>query len=192
MRMLLYSTKAKPYLEYKQIPATLMGIDNSFEGYRCSYERTEDDENFQLNGKIVAECDYEVEEIKINLFTYKTDTLDFAELCEKSCLDFNKMYDYFLDENKKAGINEVVGYAIHIKNLHIFDEPRELRFYYQKYKGDKHLYNIEKAPRNMMTAIGKQGDVYGLISVTPQEACNILNHKQVVLIRKKVLREMLK
>jgi hypothetical protein len=44
----------------------------------------------------------------------------------------------------------------------------------------------------MMTAIGKQGDVYGLISVTPQEACNILNHKQVVLIRKRFLREMLK
>jgi hypothetical protein len=187
LKLLLYCNKAKPYLYLTQealkerptLPRSVIDWKGEIG-------------NDYLNGKIVAECDYEVEEIKINLFTYKTDTLDFAELCEKSCLDFNKMYDYFLDENNKAGINEVVGYAIHIKNLHIFDEPRELRFYYQKYKGDKHLYNIEKAPRNMMTAIGKQGDVYGLISVTPQEACNILNHKQVVLIRKKVLREMLK
>ena len=29
-----------------------------------------------------------------------------------------------------------------------------------------------------------------ILSVTPQEACNILNHKQDILIRKNVLKEM--
>ena len=38
-KLLLYCTKAKPYLEFKQIPRTLMDIDNSFEGYRCSWKR---------------------------------------------------------------------------------------------------------------------------------------------------------
>ena len=122
-KLLLYCVKAKPYLVKRNI----------FAGVEPSYLTLKENAEDELNGKIVAECDFEVEEIKINLFTYKTDTLDFAELCEKSCLDFDKMYAYFIRENKKAKINEVVGYAIHIKNLHIFDKPKELSEYIHPY-----------------------------------------------------------
>jgi len=183
LKLLLYSTKAKPQLVKHNNGFNLNNLP------KCNWELKEYEE-IELNGKIVAECDYEVEEIDTMALSehvyddYYNDNID--RISKESGLTCKQISDYL------GSTWDSEGYAIHIKNLHIFDEPRELRFYYQKYKGDKHLYNIEKAPRNMMIAIGKQGDVYGLISVTPQEACNILNHKQVVLIRKKVLREMLK
>ena len=204
-KLLLYCTKAKPYLEFKQIPRTLMDIDNSFEGYRCSWKRTEDDENFQLNGKIVAECDFEVEEITncgTSFMIMKYDDLQdnyryTNEIARGSCLDYNDLKRYLGTDN---------GYAIHIKNLHIFDEPRELSDYY-KFDG---IYNninnwkpIDKAPQNMMYAyditseLGFSGtynrhfeeDI--LISIQPQWLCKILNGEKTIEVRKKVLKEML-
>lgn len=149
-------------------------------------------ENFEsLNGKIVAECDYDVEEITncgTSFMIMKYDDLQESykytnEIARGSCLDYTDLRRYLGTNN---------GYAIHIKNLHIFDEPRELRFYYQKYKNDKHLYNVEKAPQNMMKVIGKQGDEYILISIRPEWLCKILNGEKTIEIRKKVLKEMLK
>ena len=203
-KLLLYCTKAKPYLEFKQIPRTLMDIDNSFEGYRCSWKRTEDDENFQLNGKIVAECDFEVEDLRIvdddplGAYWYETKTLSENKVLEKSCLTSDELYDYLGEYNE--------GYAIHIKNLHIFDKPRELSDYY-KFDG---IYNdinnwktIDKAPQNMMYAydlISELGfsETYNrhfekniLISIKPEDLCKILNGEKTIEVRKKVLKEML-
>ena len=203
-KLLLYCTKAKPYLEFKQIPRTLMDIDNSFEGYRCSWKRTEDDENFQLNGKIIAECDFEVEDLRIvdddplGAYWYETKTLSENKVLEKSCLTSDELYDYLGEYNE--------GYAIHIKNLHIFDKPRELSDYY-KFDG---IYNdinnwktIDKAPQNMMYAydlISELGfsETYNrhfekniLISIKPEDLCKILNGEKTIEVRKKVLKEML-
>ena len=194
MKLLLYCTKAKPYLEYKQIPRTLMEIDNSFEGYRCSYKRTEDDENFQLNGKIVAECDFEVEELQIvdddplGAYWYETKTLSENEVLEQSCLSSDELFEYLGEYNE--------GYAIHIKNLHIFDETKELdecERFTTKYGGIK-IENVKKAPQNMMSVmlIEKGLDEYTLISIKPQEMCRIANGEQTTLVRKKVLKEMMK
>ena len=188
IKALLYCTKAKPYLEYKQIPRTLMEIDNSFEGYRCSYKSTEDDENFQLNGKIVAECDFEVEEIfGISRGTYQPDKYDFKwedRILNGACLTNDQINDY------------IPHYAIHIKNLHIFDEPKKTSEYKRKdeFMGGKQVFwkTIKKAPQNMMYAYDNECNKYVLISIQPQWMCLILNGEKTIEIRKKVLKEMLK
>lgn len=149
-----------------------------------------------LNGKIVAECDYEVEEIEKFLCyefggivrEYKTKTLIFEELLKKSCLS-NKELDNYLNGN--------VGYAIHVKNLNIFDKPKDLD-YYVKDNG----FTIEKTPQNMMYAYSwdfpiKVGNCYKrekyiLISIRTEEMFRLLNGEQSILVRKKVLKEMVK
>ena len=156
------------------------------------------------NGKIVAECDFEVEEITncgTSFMIMKYDDLQdnyryTNEIARGSCLDYNDLKRYL-------GANN--GYAIHIKNLHIFDKPRELNDYY-KFDG---IYNdinnwktIEKAPQNMMYAydliseLGFSGTYNRhfekniLISIQPQWLCKILNGEKTIEVRKKVLNNM--
>ena len=90
-----------------------------------------------LNGKVVARfyCD-KVEEIKLPYTKFGTDewvgcesartlqtkTLDEKELLKKSCIGVEEIYKYL---NFKNSPNNV-GYAWHIDNLEIFDEPKEL------------------------------------------------------------------
>lgn len=190
MKLLLYCTKAKPYIK--------KFIDGKYKELASFYNLQDLKDYVLFNGKIVAECDFEVEEIELvksmpitpisDAYVYVTKTITNNTLVDKACLTYPEMEKY-LGKLNYGGKN---GYAIHIKNLHIFDEPRELRFYYQKYKGDRHLYNIEKAPQNMMRAIGKQGDVYTLISIRPEWLCKILNGEKKIEVRRKVLKEMLK
>lgn len=174
--------------------------------------------NYLLNGKIVAECDFEIEEIIItergdynyDCFSspeYCTSTLSEEELCEKSCLYIDDI-DEYLDLEK--------GYAIHIKNLHIFDEPKELSEFYKIIEVDEADFNendykyvpITKAPQNMMYAYRLKSESmydecnfigydyyveeYTLISIQPQWLCKILNGEKTIEIRKKVLKEMIK
>ena len=193
-KLLLYCTKAKPYLEFKQIPRTLMDIDNSFEGYRCSWKRTEDDENFQLNGKIVAECDFEVEEITncgTSFMIMKYDDLQESyrytnEIARGSCLDYNDLKRYLGTNN---------GYAIHIKNLHIFDKPIDIRNYYNiapRTMADcMNQKTLLKAPQNMCNAYDVYKNHYVLISIQAEWLCKILNGEKTIEVRKKVLKEML-
>lgn len=205
-KALLYCAKAKPYLEYKQIPRTLMEIDNSFEGYQCNWVRTEDDENFQLNGKIAAECDFEVEKIFEDNFEDARDgyvehfyTLksydDFDEgqkvLLKKSCLQKHELSNYLGFEN---------GYAIHIKNLHIFDEPKELSEFYSIEEVGGMLFTkpLTKAPQNMQrVSINNWGyasynpdDIRVLISIRSPWMCLILNRIKDIEVRKSVLNIM--
>lgn len=149
-----------------------------------------------LNGKIVAECDFEVEEIKwndIENYNYE-EMLPLDNLLKNSCLTKLELEDY---------LNGKDGYAIHIKNLNIFDEPRELRNYHRAKSIDGHspCWHCKrfgtgcercdiKAPQNMMYAyLGN--DKYILISIRPEWLCKILNGEKTIEIRKKVLKEML-
>ena len=100
------------------------------------------------------------------------------------------MFKYF---NYPQETMDKVGYAIHIKNLHIFDKPRELNEY-----ADNKGYNIKKAPQNMMyackyshTSWNDIFDYYILISIRPEWVCKILNGEKTIEVRKKVLKEML-
>ena len=194
-KLLLYCTKAKKQKD-------LLWSNNLKHFFLDgSYNRLIDNlPEYLLNGKIVAECDFEVEEIVCDGYAYLPLNSNPAELETKGCLTEQELENYF---TKKYGL---VGYAIHIKNLHIFDKPKELNDYY-KFDG---IYNdinnwktIDKAPQNMMYAydliseLGFSG-TYNmhlkkniLISIQPQWMCLILNRIKDVEVRKVVLKEML-
>jgi predicted transcriptional regulator len=202
MKLLLYCTKAKPYLTRNDLPNEKGEFYKHWQlGGELDKKHLYGDTPI-LNGKIVAECDYEVEEITtFEDYTgceiyYETNKVDYERLLQKSCLDNQQLDDYLYGDK---------GYAIHIKNLNIFDKPKELE-YFNSYKDDN--YNvIEKAPQYMMYAyyitksyadtiwekpfVRYTYDKYVLISIKRQWLCKILNGGKTIEVRKKVLKEML-
>lgn len=130
---------------------------------------------------------------------YRTNKIEPKEFYEKSCLNWEQLNSYLNDYDSQSFEG---GYAIHIKNLHIFDKPRELSEYY-----NKNVENITRAPQNMMlchnvseeikTLLGKttrtlKVNEYVLISIQPQYLCKILNGEKIIEVRKNVLKEILK
>ena len=117
MRLLLYCTKGKLSLR-KSIKDKDYYLDNGSE-FNIIPKK-----DYVLNGKVVAECNYEVEEIfednfedardgyVEHFYTLKSyDVFDEGQeaLLKKSCLQKYELSNYLGFEN---------GYAIHIKNLH--------------------------------------------------------------------------
>ena len=183
MKLLLYCTKAKPYLYKTEKPM----IEKKFGNYHTQLNKAVLNDNC-LNGKIVAECDFEVEEITnygTSFMIMKYDDLQESyrytnEIARGSCLDYTDLRRYLGTNN---------GYAIHIKNLHIFDKPRELDFYSSNFD---YFKKVEKAPQNMMKVWEDQESPRVLISIRPEWLCKILNGEKTIEVRKKVLKEMLK
>lgn len=197
MKLLLYCTKAKPYL-----------IDE--QGKECEKNIRRYgiwDKNSlcldTLNGKIVAECCFEVEEIIYNylgnpLYDFNGMQLHTKTLKEDELKQFSKLNHYalrkYLLRTEDDYISPLeVGYAIHIKNLNIFDKPKYLD---ELWAFDKQGLpcKIERAPQNMMKChvikLLKTED-YILISIRPEWLCKILNGEKTIEVRKKVLKEML-
>jgi len=193
VKLLLYCTKAKLYLR----------IDNK--GAFWTYTNKQlDFPNTILNGKIVAECDFEVD--KILPINVSEDDYDYGipskniNLSKESCLDTYDICEYLEDYNADNIFKK--GYAIHIKNLHIFDEPKELSEFYniQDCGGMLFTHTLKKAPQNMMRVSVNRwlygeytpNDVNILISIRPEWLCKILNGEKTIEVRKKVLKGMLK
>lgn len=180
MKLLLYCTKSKPYL--------IGGYHKPYYLDKGGKHSVMDSRDDILNGKVVGECDFEIEEInncpdwyKEDLI-YSTNTLSFDKLLKKSCLDNQQLDNYLYGDN---------GYAIYIKNLHIFNKLRPTKWYgYTDKKG--YLCMVEKAPQNMMYCYDEFGNDYVLISIHSEWLCKILNSEKTVEVRKKVLRGMLK
>ena len=84
---------------------------------------------------------YKVEEIGMwNYSEYGTPTLMENSLCIYSCLNFLELRDYIKDKP---------AYAIHISDLEIFDEPKELsEFNHSGRTIDWCLFPLERAPQN--------------------------------------------
>ena len=193
MKLLLYCTKAKPYL-VERLPF------NEKKFYQCRKKN----DYYSLNGKIVAECDFEVEEIEKgygthhasfdeegyfdDYYDYMTKTIDEDILLKRSCLNIEELETY----NPK--------YAIHIKNLHIFDKPKELSEFYSIEEVGGMLFTkpLTKAPQNMQRvsinnweyASYNPDDIRILISIRPEWLCKILNGEKTIEVRRKVLKEM--
>ena len=203
MKLLLYCTKSKPYL-YRQ-------NDDCFEVLnKIKYEDISDYEKYYglNNGKVVGECDFEIEKIIYretdkNSYSFGTDTLTPNELLERSCLTTLELCKY-IGSNPNWTKGDY-GYAIHIKNLTIFDTPKELSDYYHS---ESPFLPITKAPQNMMycneviTSDFELGDKvfknaayqikhYVLVSVQPQWLCKILNGEKTIEVRKVVPNGML-
>ena len=205
-KLLLYCTKAKMLLR-KSTKDKDYYLDNGSEFNIIPKE------DYVLNGKIVAECDFEVEKIKWESFPgidgnpfdmYATWKCNQAYLLEHSCLTFQQLDDYLEGNN---------GYAIHIKNLHIFDSPKELSNYCYgvypntnkiidefkagDYSSITNMYECDKAPKNMTRVFtwewnsGNSEDTYVLIPVSSKELRDILEGEKSIIIRRKALKEML-
>jgi predicted transcriptional regulator len=175
MKLLLYCCKTKPQLSKVSREYVLIKFKDNQNVFEA------------LNGKIVAECDFEVEKLQIVYGKgWETKTIKGTENIEKlTCLSRDELYQYCKGN----------GYAIYIKNLHIFDEPRDIRNYYniaartmQDYMNQKALV---KAPQNMCNAYDVYKNHYILISIQSQWMCKILNGEKTIEVRKKILKEML-
>lgn len=214
VKVLLYCTKKQPYLVKDDFP-----LEN--EPIYFTHYKEPGCCGLPLNGKIVAECEVETEEIKLSaysvyedtIYLFDTPTLTNDELTEKSCLCNDKLDEYLINEK---------GYALHISNLEIFAEPATIEYAdlespvldSELIGGSwlcdncdtpgndcKHCHDhyeffktIEKAPQNMMRVysnIGRYDCQYILISVRPEWLCKILNGEKTIEVRKKVLKEML-
>lgn len=198
MKLLLYCTKSKPYLNNYKLTNHNKRYFISNTGLWSVNPSTQQIYSTNLNGKVVAECDFEVSKIEMDLIHYDVpfDYLashyhttshqpfkyfSYLDLSEATCLQEKEMLQYLGGKN---------GYAIHIKNLHIFDEPRPTKWYgYTDKKG--YLCMVEKAPQNMMYCYDEFGNDYVLISIRPEWLCKILNGEKTIEIRKKILRGML-
>lgn len=214
VKVLLYCTKAKPFLfEHKtddnQVLYVTTRLGNA-DNLRINHKKV-------LNGKIVAECEVETEEIRLwgdeieNYFGNNEE----INIEKDSCLNFEQIEQYLCS-------NDYKGYALHISNLRIFDEPATIEYANlesplidsELIGGSwlcedcdtpnddcKHCYNhyeffktVEKAPQNMMRVysnIGRYNCQYVLISIRPEWLCKILNGEKTIEVRKKVLKEML-
>lgn len=108
---------------------------------------------------------YKVEEIKlykphnfILCYEYGTPTMNEDILLEKSCLTVSDLDDYLNRVNGLYQSDSATGYAIHINDLEIFDEPKELSEFmtrhYPQFAGmvrNKTHYELKpltKAPQN--------------------------------------------
>ena len=153
--------------------------------------------NNDLNGKIVAESDFEIEEISVEKCmiceNYTTNTLDMNHLLKKSCVTEHEL------------INYEPHYAIHIKNLKIYDKPKELNSCYtdklyndinkiftNEVKIDGKWYRpVDRAPQNMMRVKRVLQEDGILISVRPKHMFNILSGFKDIELRRVILKEML-
>ena len=210
MKALLYCTKANPYL-YSPI-----GIKNYKSKYTTTRVKQSGLEELLLNGKIVAECEVETEEIedKVSYFDswfndgYHTKTLSNKELEKRSCLSYQDLIKYLGDGEP----NKVIGYALHISNLKIFDKPKELDDFTTRTSLDydsivcdsctelncdckkcRYYYDyrqVIKAPQNMMKVCEWDIEDKVLISIQPKWMCKILNGEKTIEVRRKVLKGM--
>ena len=179
MKLLIYCTKNKKQLYYDVISQKYMyGLNGGKDKFNS------------LNGKVVAECDFEIEpidELGICPSMYQ------EELLSLSCLTEEQLMQY---------LNGKGGYAIHIKNLKKYEKPKELSDYMPICKGlydaqeyhnfffgsqDEFAPQVKKAPQNMMYVSSNGFDKLCLISIRPEWVCKILNGEKTIEVRKKIL-----
>ena len=100
--------------------------------YYATSKVEEEFHEYQGSGKVVFKfhcykveevyrCGSYLEELGEEIDAFETNKLDNIKLLNCTCLEEKEMNDYFEDKYEAC-----VGYAIHIRNLEIFDEPKEL------------------------------------------------------------------
>lgn len=189
IKALLYCTKVKPYLNLTFGQYSPEEYTNSFIYYTSN--KLSECEDI-INGTIVACCEIETEDLKFitndPLGTYDIITNSITNesvLLYWSKLTSDELYDYLDLDNK-----EPKGYALHIYNLIPFVTPLN----FKKnciYKEPNGFNQVLKASQNMQKVYDRFGNKYILISISSNQLEKILNYEQTILIRKKVLKEML-
>ncbi len=131
MKALLYCNKGKPYLYLDNFADIASEYDS---WYQIPEEVKGDTSLIKLgNGKVVAEIEYDLEEIKFihvhkgghyTWYEYKgvniTDPDCERDICKESCMEFDDFYD--VSRNNRTGLpGDCKAYMI--KNIKIFDKP---------------------------------------------------------------------
>lgn len=205
-KLLLYCTKAKPYL-YKSYDdnggLAENGTLKEYTEYGVSNVLIDECNFHLLNGTIPLECECEVEEISCKIgspFPY----LEFEHELPKTCLTEEELENY---------LNYKVGYALHLTNIKSFEKPLELSEFYNSHLNEEidkliqenetleypHLSpyiaykkcRLTNAPQNMFWCFGENGQKYCLISIRPEWLCKILNGEKTIEVRRKILKGML-
>lgn len=201
VKLLFYTTKSRPWLI-----RIAQGLRHMLNSDKNPYDIHPD--TTVLNGKIVAESNFAVEEIfykdgtmfqaELGILGFRTTYMYEDDLLSKSCLSYKQLNEYLRDSSPN-------GYAIYVRNLKEYDKPKELSDYFteKSYNDINQIFTdevmidgkwyrpINKAPQNMMYAYDSQGNKYILISVRPNWMCKILNKDKTLEIRRSVLKEML-
>jgi predicted transcriptional regulator len=191
--MLIYCTKARPYL-VKGFARAMHGLDftdpKNFTWFAIPKKM-----NSCLNGKVVAECDFTVEQID-NLGVCPS--MYQEELLALSCLTNEELCKYL---NKKNG------FAFHIKNIHTF-EPNSKRledYCYKTFRKTKVNFfgkevdavtcimdSIKVAPQSMQYVYDcKTKEKYLLVSMKPQWVQKFLNGEKTIEVRKRILKGLI-
>ncbi len=117
--------------------------------YMVAYGTIKEKRNHKYNGKVVAKFTLNkvekiLEHITNTYMSYCTNSLNCDEFFKKSCLTIDELEDYL---NWNNG-----GYAWHISNLEIFDEPKELgefrKYYRSKGYPQNQSWYLTKAPQS--------------------------------------------
>ena len=195
MKALLICKKTKPILR----KLDNYFIDKHNDNYYWKKGQTAP---YKLNGLIVGECDFKMK--KIGVCNHKSYdefgnwyfqrghkhnseydiAVDFESLLNNSCLNAFELNDYL------GGYD---GYAIHIKNLKIFDKPKCLDelWVFDKQGLPNKLYNIPTYMKKVEMISFLNTTNYVLIPVSSEEMCRITNDEQSVIVRKRVSKEMI-
>ena len=197
MNGVLYCQKRKPLLNLEYI-TDAFGFSGEWKAY--TVDKKEYCNEYVYNGRVVAKCDFEIEEIKYNFYDYtnwfySTKSLEEDELYQKACMKEEEMEKY-LRPKSLMFCQDNIGYAIHITNLQFLGVPHELNLDSYKYdcsdEGESPLIaTLYEAPRNMKKVFLGEHE-FIMITASPEELERIINDKQSVLIRKNVLPELLK
>ena len=202
MKVLIYCTKAKPYLVRLDDYATEHYNNNN----RYMITNKQDVKELSLpilNGKVVASFELgRVDRIKpamnifneglndINIYLNETEwvlPINESDYLNKTCLTKKEIIEY--SQGKPL-------YAWHIDDLKVFDEAielGELKFATQWEKTEEGLEfevrEVTKAPRSFMY-VYYQGEKCLLLSVKSKWVEKILNGEKTIEIRKSVPKEV--
>ncbi len=197
MKYLIYCTKTKPTIFKWKATDGKREFDCA-----CLYTKqlasVEDGEleKLILNGKVIAEFDGDIDTYTVNEDWYSNkvqvickhlygnvgeyETMNkglLKEVLEKSCLTREQLTKYIIPDGKCHDM-----YCIKIKNLKVFDEPKELSDYMPFHPGlssaqeyhnslfssHDNIAQVKRAPQNMMYVSSNGFDKLCLISIRPE------------------------
>lgn len=201
VKLLFYCTVAKPNL-YMPYEYEAFDYDEASRFYLSKQPLLECD--VMLNGKIVAEAECELVELRpFEVDDVNDEAIGYmctSKLEEKACLTYQELEGYGNGKDL---------YFIHLKNVKPFEIPKELSDYYNKkplsyddwlygiysggagakgnYESYLNVFKIKRASQNMMYAYDIDGNIYVLISIQSPYMCDIMNGKKTIEVRASIL-----
>jgi hypothetical protein len=185
-KVVLYCFKEKPYLYDLR---NVLGMFDIYDVKQAHFN------SLLLNGKAIAECDYDADNVEYKhikerdkfgilhneaWYEYKGLNVSHYECDLASRSGFENsdiLFDYLFETLRNKEGYPQDGKAIHISNVNVFNEPR-----------DVNRYLLTRVIRGLTDGFYIASEIENerviIIAVSPQEACNILNGKQDTIIRK--------